>query len=136
MNAFHCLLEKCAEESQRESHQRHNLQRTQKSSLRRESVCPGKLLLCTLGATFVAGKRHQSASNEDVQKLPYFMISSSQDGFLWFEAVARSTPTRRRRFPAATSPNPPETGRDLLTPGGLGGGSSASARWSITPTSR
>lgn len=95
---------KNAEETQRESHQRHNLQRTQKSSLCRENACPGKLLSCMLAATFVAGRRHQSASKEDVQKLPYFMVSSSQDGFLWVEALTRRTHTPG--FPAASWSNP------------------------------
>lgn len=110
MNVFHCLLEKCAEETQRESHQRRNLERTQKSSLCGENVCPGKLLFCMLGATFVAGRSHQSASNEDVQKLPYFTISSSQDGFLWFEALTPHALSRLRWWDPAASPPTPRDG--------------------------
>lgn len=88
-------------------HQRNYLQRTQKYSDCRENACPGKLLLSVWGATFVARRAHQSTSNGDVQKLPYPIISSSQDGCLWFEVVTRRVHTRLRRwFLGATSLTP------------------------------
>lgn len=108
-----------------------------KSSFCLENVCPGKLLLGMLGATFVAGRSHQSASNEDVQKLPYFMISSSQDGFLWFEAVTWRTHSVCARGFLQQLRRPPETGRDLVPPGVLRvEKSSTSAQLSITAAPR
>lgn len=93
-----------------------------------KNACPGKLLLCMWGATFVARRRHQSASNEDVQKLPHCIISPSQDGFLWFWSWSLGAPTRvcgadsseRPRRPPGDGPRPsptrkPPGGRTLPT---------------------